>query len=254
MIEEEKLDWENEFKDKFHESWHEKMKIAVESQWMFDIYQRLKADFLSGVKILPRSADTFNAFKYTNAGTVKVIFYLLDPYPRVYPNKIPQATGIAMSCDNSPDGKLQPSLEKFYDAIERELKSEIDRNISLKYLLEQGVMMLNTDLTCKRNKTGSHEGLWEPFQKYFLEEIMGSTGDIIYVLCGKGSKKMKKYIYPTANHIIEVEHPAAAAYNNSDWNSEGIFIKINNILKSIGKTQVYWDRAKWEEELNDLPF
>ena len=61
----------------------------------------------------------------------------------------------------------KPSLELFYKGIENDLDMKVDKSPSLLYLQDQGVMMLNTDLTCKLNKTASHKKLWEPFQKFF---------------------------------------------------------------------------------------
>lgn len=174
------------------------------------------------------------------------------PYPRKYSNGAFQATGIAMSCDNSPDGKIQPSLVNWYDAISKSEGNKVNYCPSLEYLHEQGVMLLNTDLTCKLNKTTSHEKLWEPFQKYFLEEVVGSDTHIVYVLCGKASLRMEKYINPFCK-IFKISHPAAAAHTHTDWDAEGVFEKINNIIWAHNRFHIYWDKNKWEES-KKLPF
>jgi uracil DNA glycosylase len=133
----------------------------------------------------------------------------MDPYCRRYRDGKLQATGIPMDCSNSPDGKLQPSLTKFYDTMSKELGHKVQYSPSLKYLLEQGCMLLNSDLTVKLNKTQSHEGLWRPFMKYFFEEILTSYPGMIYVLAGKASQALERYINPLGNYIFKVEHPAA---------------------------------------------
>lgn len=225
--------------------WAEKFKPFIESEAMWNIYQKLKKDSMSDT-IVPKSIDTFRAFRVTNPKSVKVIFYLMDPYPRKYSNGEFQATGIAMDCTNSPDGKLQPSLINWYDAISKSLGHKVNYSPSLEYLHEQGVMLLNTDLTCKLNKTLSHEGLWEPFQKYFLEEIMASETQVIYVLCGKASLKMEKYINPFCR-IYKLSHPAAAAHTHTDWDDKGVFKEINTILMANNGYQIYWDKTEWDE-------
>jgi uracil DNA glycosylase len=157
-----------------------------------------------------------------------------------------------MDCSNSPDGKLQPSLVNWYDAITKEMGYRVKYDKSLDYLHEQGVMLLNTDLTCKLGKTASHSKLWEPFQKYLLEEVLRSETHIVYVLCGQASLAMEKYINPFCK-IIKLSHPAAASHTHTDWDSKGVFEEINKIIWSANRFHIYWDKDKWEES-QVLPF
>lgn len=239
---EKKLDWED-FREKLG-PWAESLRPFVESEKMYDIFEKIKTDAKKEM-IVPTSDNTFRAFSTSNPDNIKVIFYLMDPYPKRYKTKICQATGIAMDCSNSPDGALQPSLEIFYDGLDKELGKKVMRSPSLEYLQKQGIMFLNTDLTCKLNKTSSHEGLWEPFQEYFLQEVMGKKANIIYVLCGNVSHKMEKYINPIGNYIFKIEHPVSASYKHTDWNTKNVFKKINMLLKEEGYA-VEWDRREWD--------
>lgn len=238
-------------------AWAEKFKPFIEGEEFYKIYQKIKADAKTE-RILPISDNVFRVFQLTKMDDIKVVIYLGDPYPRTYRGGIPQATGIPMSCDNSPDGKLQPSLEKFYDAIDAETEDEVQRNKSLQYLLEQGVLLMNTDLTVKKDKSTSHEGYWIKFQEYFLGDIMFGTTGIIYVLLGDVSRAMERYINPLGNYILggkkdKIEHPVAASYKHTDWDSKGLFKKINRILRDNGKEMIVWDPAQWEV-LKEVPF
>ena len=240
--------------------WAHKMRPFIESKEMWELYQKIKDDAKKDM-IVPRSTETFRAFKACDPSELKVIFYLQDPYPRLYKDGTPQACGIAMDCRNSPDGKIQPSLELWYDAIDRYLEKEepmdgyssetvkVLRTGNLDYLHEQGVMLLNTDLTCKMGKTGSHEGYWRDFHRYFLQEVMYGTTGIIYVLCGKTSHTMEEFINPLGNYIFKLEHPMAAGHRGDDvWRDEGIFGKINKILtENNGQNyRIHWDKPSWE--------
>lgn len=249
----EKLNYED-FAGKFG-AWAEKFKPFIESKEMYDIYQKLKEDAWTpeGKRkefICPDSDQVFRAFATTVPRNIKSIWYLMDPYPKRYKGGKMQATGIAMDCSNSPDGKLQPSLEKFYDGMSADIGTKVDYCNSLEYLHQQGVMMLNTDLTCKLNKTGSHEKLWEPFQKFFLEEIMGSYTGIIYVLAGKASHRMEKFINPLGNYIFKIEHPVAASYKNTTWDCQKMFTKTNRIIKENNGPEfvIHWNKKDWDEE------
>lgn len=245
----EKLDYET-FKDKMG-VWAPKFKKFIEGKEMWEIYQKIKED-ASRETIVPSSSDTFRAFKTIDPKNLKVVFFLMDPYPRKYPNGEFQATGIAMDCSNGPDGKLQPSLVNFYDGISKEMGYKVKYDPSLTYLHEQGVMMLNTDLTCKLNKTASHEKLWEPFMRYFLEEVVGGDNHIVYVLCGQSSLRMERYINPFCK-VFKVSHPAAASHTHTDWDSKGIFEKVNNVIWGANRFHIYWDKQKWIES-QELPF
>ena len=261
QISERKLDYES-FAPKLG-LWGPKFKPFIESSDMWEIMDKIRKDafkerinengdivFIKGETIVPFSDNTFRTFKTTNPNNIRVIFILQDPYPRYYKGtKIPQADGIALSCENSPDGALQPSLNYFYDAIDKELEIKVERSNNLLYLHEQGIMMLNSDLTCKLNKTESHSGYWDKFQKYFLEEVMYETTGIIYVLCGKLSHRLEKYINPLGNYIFKLSHPSSAQYGMGYWESKNIFLKINKILKDNNNFNIYWNKKDWDEEL-----
>lgn len=231
--------------------WADKFSKFIESSEMFNIYQQLKKD---GQKtpILPSPDNTFKSFAKTSPKHIKVIWFLMDPYPkRYFGTKISQSTGIALDCSNTPNGKLQPSLELFYDQIEQHLDEKIERSPDLTYLLDQGIMLVNTDLTVKLGQSGSHMGLWEPFMKYFLEEVMGGTNGIIYVLSGTSSERMKKYINEIGNYIFKTEHPAFAARQKRAWNCDNIFSIIDDLLYKNQKVKIEWNKANLN---NDLPF
>jgi uracil DNA glycosylase len=233
----EKMDYED-FADKFGK-WAPLFKKFIESKDMFDIYARLKADAQTDI-IVPGHENVFKVFQLTDPDDIKCVFYLMDPYPKRYKNGILHATGIPMDCSNSADGKLQPSLQKFYEGIERCTKTKFDYSTSLKYLLDQGCLLMNTDLTCKLNKTSSHKGLWIKFQQYFLEQIMYDKIGITYVLCGDVSHKMERFINPIGNFIYKLEHPVSASYKNLDWNHKNIFTIINRVAKDYGKKGIDW--------------
>lgn len=243
-------------------AWAEKFRPFIESKEMDEIYRKIREDaFIErGGKmykkelIVPESQNVFRVFKESVPTNIKSIWYLMDPYPRMYKNKALQATGIAMDCSNSPDGEIQPSLKNFYDALDKDLGKTVERTPDLSYLVQQGILLVNTDLTCKYNKTGSHEGLWEPFQKYFLEEVMYGTTGIIYVLSGKSSLRMEKFINSLGNYIFKLEHPAAASHNDTDWNCKNIFKTTNKLLYENNRIEIFWDRKEYQEHILNPPF
>jgi len=167
------------------------------------------------------------------------------PY-HTFVNGNPVADGLLMGC--SVTNRLQPSLEKFYEGVEKELFNGLNLTYQklpdVSYLAKQGVLMFNAALTTEMNKAGSHIELWEPFTKYVLEEIITPLG-VPTIFLGKDASKYEKYTSPFAWNIV-LSHPASAAYKQSEWDTEGKFTMVNKILKDNNNFEIQW--------LYDVPF
>lgn len=227
------------FENLFHESWHDKMRPFIESEECDNIYKFLKAESQRGKKIAPLSVNVYRCFLETPLDELKLVILGMCPY-HTLKNEMPVADGLALSC--SVTGYLQPSLDQFYNAIEKELYGGMclncEKNPDLTYLAKQGVLLLNAALTTEINKAGSHLELWEPFTKYVFENILSTAGvPIIYL--GKEAAKFQRYSSPFSWNF-PVSHPAAAAYKNTDWDSEGVFRKAAEVLKNNNNYELDW--------------
>lgn len=234
-------------------SWGPKMKQFIEGPQCDEIYSYLKKRSSEGRTILPSWEDTFNAFQKTPFEDLKVIIAAQDPYPWQKNGKN-VSDGIAMSCSNT--GIEQPSLSLFLDGIADVMPeyAGVDRDPDLSYLCSQGVMMLNTSLTVELNRPNSHSQvrvldkkirLWEPFFKYFFEEIITSyCKGLVVVFCGKESAYYERFINPLQHYIFKVEHPSAAAHSERSWKHENVFKKINTILKENNNTRIDWIKKR----------
>ena len=49
--------------------------------------------------------------------------------------------------------------------------ADLTKNGDLTYLADQGVLLLNTSLTVRQSKAGSHAKIWREFTKLFLEKL-----------------------------------------------------------------------------------
>jgi len=229
----------DKFKDYFHESWHESIRPFIESEQCDEIYAYLKAESRRGKKIAPLSSDTYRCFKETPLDQMKVVLLGMCPY-HTQLNGLPVADGLLMGC--SVTNKLQPSLEQFYGAVERDaykgLNLKFNKNPSVSYLTKQGVLMLNAALTTEINKAGSHLKIWEPFIKHVFEGPIAQSR-VPVVFLGKEASKFKRYMGPLT-WSFELSHPASASYKQTDWDSEGVFTKVNKILKDNKQTPIYW--------------
>lgn len=232
------MTWEK-FKELFHESWHVKIRPFIESKECDDIYEFLKKESKRGKKIAPLSPNVYRCFKETPLDDVKVVMIGMCPY-HTFIDGSPVADGLLMGC--SVTGKLQPSLEKFYEGVEKDVYNGLNLHYTKKpdvsYLAKQGVLMLNAALTTEMNKAGSHIKLWEPFTKYLLEEVLAPTG-VPYIFLGKDASVYERYL-PPFSWSFTLSHPASASYKQSDWDTEGVFTKISKILRDNNNYSIDW--------------
>jgi len=232
------MNWEK-FKWEFHESWHAKIRPFIESEECDKIYEFLKKESKRGKKIAPLSPNVYRAFRETSLDDLKVVIVGMCPY-HTFRDGSPVADGLLMGC--STTGIKQPSLQQFYDALEKELYEGFNVHASKKadvsYLARQGVLMYNAALTTEMNKAGSHIGNWEPFTKYLLQNVLDTSG-AIYVFLGKDAAKYERYL-PPMSWSFTLSHPASAAYRDDKWDSEGVFGKVNKILKENNNVEIDW--------------
>lgn len=231
------LGWKN-FEPLFG-SWAFKIKPFFDKGGMEPIYKFLKKEARRGKRICPLSENTFRAFQETPFNELKVVIMGLSPYHTFYNGK-PIADGICMSC--SITKKLQPSLLKFYEEIERTLYNGLNlhivQNPDLKYLSNQGILLTNVGYTCEKDKPGSHNFVWSEFTKFLIENVLSGTG-VPMVFLGKEASKYSNYV-PIFTHHFEISHPASAAYSSTDWDSEGVFKQLNKILKDGNNESIKW--------------
>lgn len=228
------MNWD-EFAPLIHESWHDKLKPFIESEECDKIYSFLKRESGRGRKIAPLSINTWRCFKETPLTDLKLVIMGMAPYHTFKDGK-PIADGLLMGC--SVTNSLQPSLYQFYDAMKRELGGPVKKNPDVSYLAHQGVLMYNASLTTEMRKPGSHIKLWAPFTIYLFEHVLDVTG-VPIIFLGKDASMYRRYVMPFT-WTFTVSHPASAAYNGEDWDSEGIFTNVNTVLKNNNNFVINW--------------
>lgn len=185
--------------------------------------------------ICPNQSDVFKAFELCDYNNCKVVFLGQDPYPQKN-----VAIGILFgnSCDTKEEN-LSPSLKIVRDAaINLHISHySITFDQSLESWCKQGILMLNSALTCEMNKVGSHTMLWRPFISKLLQNYSSINPGTIYVLFGKTAQTFKPYI--SNGYIIEVEHPAYFARTGKEMPVE-VFQEVNKQLKFKYNTTIEW--------------
>ena len=187
-------------------------------------------------RFTPKFKDVFNAFIECPYEDLKVIIVGQDPYPQ-----LGVADGIAFSC--SKKGKAEKSLQYILkqtvgDYTDTGKVMYTPEECDLRRWSKQGVLLINTALTCEINSIGSHIDLWKPFSRYLFYTINKKHNNIPVILMGKKAEVWQPLL--SNQKIYKTAHPASAAYRGGEWDSGDVFNKVNEELKKQGRVCIDW--------------
>lgn len=188
----------------------------------------------NSANLCPSPKNVFKAFRACLFKDCKVVFLGQDPYPQRG-----VATGILFgNSETTPEESLSPSLKVVKEAA---INYEIPHNLiefdnTLESWANQGILMINSALTCEVDKVGSHFDIWKPFVSKLIHNMSCKDGSIIYVLFGNQAQLFKNDIVNSLK-TIEVYHPAYFARNGRRMSSS-IFADINQLLRKQYNYQI----------------
>lgn len=181
--------------------------------------------------LCPSLPNVFRAFKLCPLKECRVVMIGMDPYPDKFMGK-PRATGILFGNNKDvPENELSPSLQVVKESA---INFEIPHNIitfdqTLESWARQGILMINSALTCELNRVGPHVNQWRPFVSKLIKNLSSRETGLVYILFGRQAQTLKPYIDKRYNDIIEIEHPAYFARSNKIM-PYSVFNQMNNIL------------------------
>ena len=191
--------------------------------------------------LCPLPKDIFKAFRLCPLKNLRVVILGMDPYNGMREGK-PIATGLAFANHpDTPEGLISPSLDILRESVIDFTKphGRVNFDVSLEKWEEQGVLLLNSALTCKAGMAGSHMLLWRPFIKSLLTNLSKCATGIVYVLLGSDAKSFESCINKSFNHILTEKHPAWYARDKTSMPSE-IWTRINDILIGQNGYGIEW--------------
>ena len=190
--------------------------------------------------ICPQFSDIFKAFRLCPLNSLRVVIIGQDPYPQKG-----VATGLAFAnSPETPESSYSSSLEVLKESVINYIIPHRTTifDPSLEKWEAQGVLLLNSALSCEVGRVGSHTLLWRPFIKSLLTNLSKYHTGIVYLLMGTQAQSLEPYINKQFNHVIRIRHPSWYARNNVRMSSD-IWQEINQIL--IGQ---YGYGVEWYQE------
>lgn len=176
--------------------------------------------------IVPAFENVFRAFRLCSKEDCRVVFIGQDPYPQKG-----VATGILFG-NNENTEELSPSLQVIINSLstlEEDLMPFSTFDVTMESWARQGILMINSALTCEMNKIGSHVMLWRPFLSKFLANLSNNKIGVVYVLFGSQAQSFMPYI-SRKNPIIGTKHPAFYARTGLQM-PNNVFSEVNLLIK-----------------------
>ena len=183
--------------------------------------------------IFPKDDELFNAFNITSLENIKVVILGQDPY-----HGKEQAHGLSFSV---PKGvKTPPSLRNIFKELQADLNVPISPNGDLSHWAKQGVLLLNSTLTVREKKAGSHQKLgWENFTNKIIGKISKKKEGIIFLLWGAFAQRKSVLINAKKHHILTAAHPSPFSAYRGFFGCKH-FSKTNEILIKNNQQPINW--------------
>ena len=217
---------------KIGNDWDIVLKDVFESNEFRDLIIRVNDEYSKGI-CFPIKGEVFNAIKLTSYKNVKVVIVGQDPY-----HGEGEAHGLSFSvlCK-----KLPPSLQNIYKEMYDDLGIIPSTSGNLTCWAKEGVLLLNSVLTVRKDSPASHKNLgWQDFTDQIIRTIEEKDDVVVYILWGNFAKSKKALITNPKHFVIESAHPSPFSARYGFFGSKP-FSKTNEILINNGVEPINWE-------------
>lgn len=180
----------------------------------------------------PKKENIFIIYKSMVLEEIKAVIIGQDPY-----HNENEADGFAFSTNAS---KLPPSLKNIYKELESDLGEITLKDGNLHYLVKNGVMLLNTILSVRKNLPLSHQNKgYEILTDKTIKFISENTKKVVFILMGNNAISKKELIDTEKHCIICCPHPSPLSAYRGFFGSK-IFSRTNQYLIEFGRKPIEW--------------
>ena len=213
--------------------WAPELQPEYKKKYYKILYQKVNAEYASGITIFPPADEIFNAFHLTPLNKVKCVILGQDPY-----HGDNQAHGLCFSV--KPEVDIPPSLVNIYKELQSDLGCEIPNHGYLEKWARQGVFLLNADLTVRAHTPQSHQGIgWEEFTDATIRILNEQDRPIVFLLWGKSAISKKEILNNPKHLILTAPHPSPLSAYRGFFGC-GHFKKANDFLRENGLGEIDW--------------
>ena len=215
-----------------HPSWLNQLESIFQTPQMSQLRSFLVQEQKQHT-VYPPNRDLFNALNLTPLDQVKVVILGQDPYHG--PN---QAHGLSFSVRQGI--KPPPSLQNIFKELQSDLGISLPSHGELTRWAQQGVLLLNTVLTVRARKAGSHRDQgWEFFTDAVIQTVNIEQSGVVFILWGRQAQAKQTLIDSQKHLVITSPHPSPYSADRGFFGSQP-FSKCNQYLTSQGQTPIDW--------------
>lgn len=218
------------------ESWCEKLKGEMVKSYYRELVEKVREEYKNDT-CYPPEDKIFNALNLCPFDKVKVVIMGQDPY--FNPG---QAMGLSFSV---PEGvQLPPSLQTLYRALGISLDASDKPSGNLTRWVEQGVLLLNTTLTVRKDNPNSHRKYkWWRFTDAVIKALDAEREHIVFMLWGRIAQRKERLVdVDNDRHmVLKAIHPSPLAVRRKgEWDGKEHFTCCNNYLNEHGIATIDW--------------
>ncbi len=191
----------------------------------------------------PSPGLIFNSLVNCSFNNTKVVILGQDPYPSHHAHGL-SFSSLADTVPFSLKVIFKDIIQSVYK-IPYPIASQFP-NADLTSWTKQGVLLLNTVLTVRDKKSGSHKNIgWEQFTGAILRKLAESSQPVVFMLWGKDAHNnfqaaIHKSILGPNKLILTAGHPAAAAYGRDLFTGCNHFNLANEFLLEHNELIIKW--------------
>ncbi|MBR2779035.1 MAG: uracil-DNA glycosylase [Firmicutes bacterium] len=212
--------------------WDEVLAGEFDKEYYLRLREFLKKEYFS-TQIYPSMYDIFNALKATPYSAVRAVILGQDPY-----HGPGQAHGMCFSVKKGV--RTPPSLQNIFKELQADLGCVPPDHGYLMDWAEQGVLLLNTVLTVRAGRAGSHRGQgWEIFTDTVIGKLNERKQPIVFLLWGANAKSKQSLITNPAHLVLTAAHPSPLSAHNGFFGCRH-FSRTNEFLESRGMEPIDW--------------
>ena len=218
---------------KLDDSWKKHLEHHINSERFKNLVDFIKTEYKHNI-CYPKGSLIFSALNNCKFDDVKLVILGQDPY-----HNPDQANGLAFSVPENVNHP--PSLINIFKEIEQDLNVKYPLSGDLMSWVNQGVLLLNSTLTVRKNRPGSHQNMgWEDFTNEIINLISTKKNNIVFFLWGNYAKKKGKLIDKSKHLILSSGHPSPLSANRGFWFGNKHFSKSNQYLRKHNLKEIRW--------------
>ncbi len=219
---------------KIETSWKEALKNEWDKDYFSELSRFVHERYANG-PVYPPGRQIFAAFDSCPFDKVKVVILGQDPY-----HGPGQANGLCFSVADGID--IPPSLVNIFKEMADDCGCPGYRPASgdLKYLAEQGVLLLNSTLTVDAHHAASHSGHgWEIFTDAVVRQLNDNRENLVFLLWGSYAIRKGAIIDRNRHLVLTSPHPSPLSAHRGFFGNRH-FTKANEYLIDHNITPIKW--------------